>query len=112
MTEGKIFGIEHQCEDMRAVVEQWRAKEEVNIRRKIKLVGKVAPENEGLVIFAACREAMENAIKYYAPAAPLKFNRKAKADKCGPKCWGAKAENCACECEGHNHGIGRAPSAV
>lgn len=111
-TEGKIFGIEHQCSEMSAVVERWRAQEEIAIRRKIKLVGKVAPENEGLVIFAACTEAMANAINYYAPAALLKFKRKAKADKCGPKCWAAKAENCSCECEGINHGIGRAPSTV
>jgi hypothetical protein len=112
VTEGKIFGNEHGCEDMVSEVERYRAAREVEIRQSIKRNGTVEPENEGLVIFAACQRAMQDAIKFYAPANPLKFNRRAKRTKCGPKCWGAKREDCACECEGHNHGIQRPPTAV
>ena len=112
VTEGQIWGTEHGCEDLKAAMENYRKQADADIRSRIKRVGKLAPENEGLVIFAACRDAIANAVKFFAPAAPLKFKRKAKADKCGPKCWAAKAENCSCECEGINHGIGRAPSAA
>lgn len=56
--------------------------------------------------------AVRDCVMYFASARRLNWKRAAKPTKCGPKCWGAKREDCACECEGHNHGIGRAPSAI
>lgn len=56
--------------------------------------------------------AVKSCVMYFASARRLNFKQTVKPTKCGPKCWGAKREDCACECEGHNHGIGRAPTTV
>lgn len=102
----------HSCEGLDAEKTRWATENVKSLQsaRRVKFPELSEYTAEDMAYFQA--EAIRNCVTYYGQARRLSFKQTVKPTKCGPKCWGAKCENCACECQGHNHGIGRAPSTV
>ncbi len=101
VVEGRATGTEHACETLATEILRYQAH---GLERRAQAI-----HSEADAELVRATEAGQ-ALRFYCPAKPLKFRAKAKADKCGPKCWGAKREDCSCECGGYNHGIDRAPT--